>query len=368
MIVGIPREVKSGENRVAITPAGVVALRDHGHTVNVEAGAGLGSGIDDSKYRASGAQIIKSAAKLWARSELVLKVKEPRPSEYRFLRPGLLLFTFLHLAAERTLARELLRRRVTALGYETIELDNHTLPLLAPMSEVAGRMAVLAGAWCLNAYMGGCGMLLGGATGVKPARVLILGAGIAGANACQAAAGMGADVTIVDRDPTRLRYVHDILGSRVATLMSNRAAIEEELGQAQLVIGAVLIPGARAPRLISEAMLAAMQRGSVLVDLSIDQGGIAESSRPTTHKRPTYVHHGVVHYCVANVPAAMPHTATYALTNVTLPYVLEVAQHGVLEAGQRNPAIRRGLNTYEGHVVHPAVAEALRMQARSPWD
>jgi alanine dehydrogenase len=368
MIVGIPKEVKADENRVAITPAGVIALRDHGQDVLVQAGAGLSSGIDDSKYRASGAQVVKSAAELWARSELVLKVKEPRPSEYRFLRPGLLLFTYLHLAAEKTLARELVRRRVTALGYETIQLDDHSLPLLAPMSEVAGRMAVLAGAWCLHASMGGCGMLLSGATGVKPPRMLVLGAGIAGANACQAAASMGADVTIVDRDVTRLRYVHDILGSRVATLMSNRASIEEELRQAHLVIGAVLIPGARAPRLISESMLTSMQHGAALVDLSIDQGGIAESSRPTTHKRPTYVRHGVVHYCVANMPAAMPHTATYALTNATLPYVLAIAEHGVLEAGQRDPAIRRGLNTYEGHVVHPAVAEALRTEAHSPWD
>jgi alanine dehydrogenase len=368
MIIGIPKEVKADENRVAITPAGVVTLRDRGHTVMVETGAGLGSGIEDTKYRASGARVVKSAAELWARSEMVLKVKEPRPSEYRHLRPGLLLFTFLHLAAERSLARELVRRRVTALGYETIQLEDHVLPLLAPMSEVAGRMAVLAGAWCLHAAMGGCGMLLSGATGVKPAKVVIIGAGIAGANSCQAAAGMGADVTIVDRDPARLRYVHDILGSRVATLMSNRAAIEQELKDAQLVIGAVLIPGARAPRLISEQMLTSMQRGSVLVDLSIDQGGIAESSRPTTHHRPTYVHRGVVHYCVANMPAAMPHTATYALTNATLPYVLEIAERGVLEAGARNPAIRRGLNTFEGHVVHPAVAEALRTHPYSPWD
>ncbi|SRR5579875_56777 len=368
MIIGIPKEIKSDENRVAITPSGVSILCDHGHTVLIESGAGEGSGIEDDAYRKSGALVLRSAAEVWRRADLILKVKEPRPAEYKFLRPGLILFTFLHLAAEKTLARELLRKKVCAIGYETIQLDDCSLPLLAPMSEVAGRMAVLAGGWCLQTRAGGCGVLLSGAAGVKPAKVLILGAGIAGTAACQVAVGMGADVTVVDRDPSRLRHIHDLMGGHVITLMSSRAAIEEELRHTHLVIGAVLIPGARAPRLITERSLRLMPRGAALVDLSIDQGGIAESSRPTTHTRPTYVHAGIVHYCVANVPAAVPHTATYALTNATLPYVVEIADHGVLEAGARNSAIRRGLNTFEGRVTHPAVAEALGMHPYSPWE
>jgi len=368
MIVGIPREIKTDENRVALTPAGVGALRSHGHSVLVERGAGAGSGIEDHAYRAAGARIMPSAAMTWSKADMVLKVKEPIASEFGFLRPGLILFTYLHLAASPQLARELIRRRVSALGYETVQLEDGSLPLLSPMSEVAGRLAVQAGAWCLQAQNGGRGVLLSGASGVRPGRVLILGAGIAGANACQIAVGIGAEVTIMDVSAVRMRYLHDILGGHVNTLMSNHAAIEEEIGQADLLIGAVLLPGARTPRLVTRRMVARMKPGAALVDLSIDQGGVSETSRPTTHKRPMYVDGHVVHYCVTNMPAAVPHTSTYALTNATLSYALEVAGHGVVEACRNNAALGHGLNIHDGDVVHPAVAQALGQQPHAPWE
>jgi alanine dehydrogenase len=368
MIVGIPREIKTDENRVALTPAGVGALRSHGHTVLVEHNAGLGSGFDDRTYRAAGARIIASAELTWSKADMVLKVKEPIPSEFRFLRPELILFTYLHLAASTRLARELIARRVAALGYETVQLDDGSLPLLAPMSEVAGRLAVQAGAWCLQAQNGGRGVLLSGASGVRPGRVLILGAGIAGANACQIAVGTGAEVTIMDVSAVRMRYLHDILGGHVNTLMSNYSAIEEEIAQTDLVIGAVLLPGARTPRLVTRKMVAAMKPGAALVDLSIDQGGVSETSRPTTHKQPMYVDGHVVHYCVTNMPAAVPHTSTYALTNATLSYALEIADRGVLDACRDNPALSHGLNIHDGHVVHPAVAQTLGVKPHAPWD
>jgi len=367
MIVGIPREIKTDENRVALTPAGVGALRRHGHTVLIERGAGSGSGLEDRAYRAAGARVMPNAAATWNKAELVLKVKEPQPSEFRFLRPGLIIFTYLHLAASPQLSRELSRRRVAALGYETVQLEDGSLPLLAPMSEVAGRLAVQAGAWCLQAQNGGRGVLLSGASGVRPARILILGAGIAGANACQIAVGTGAEVTIMDISAVRMRYLHDILGGHVNTLMSNHAAIEEELGQADLVIGAVLLPGARTPRLVTRRMVARMKPGAAIVDLSIDQGGVCETSRPTTHEDPIYVDAGVVHYCVTNMPAAVPHTSTYALTNATLTYALEIADRGVEQACRNNRALRYGLNIYDGHVVHPAVAQALGESSHEPW-
>jgi len=368
MIVGVPTEIKANENRVALTPAGVAAFRSRDHVVIVQRGAGLGSNIADQAYRAAGARIVNSAAMIWRQADLILKVKEPQPSEIRFLRAGLILFTYLHLAASKPLARELLKRGVAALGYETIQLQDGSLPLLAPMSEVAGRLAIQAGAWCLQARSGGRGVLLSGASGVRPGKVMILGAGIAGANACQIAVGVGAEVTVLDVDASRLRYLHDILGGHVTTLMSNPALVEEELAISDLVIGAVLVAGARAPRLITARMVAKMKRGAAIVDLSIDQGGISETSRPTTHAHPTFVRDGVVHYCVTNMPGAVPHTSTYALTNATLSYALEIADRGVLEAGSQNPAIRLGLNTYEGNVAHAAVADALRLRARSPWD
>jgi alanine dehydrogenase len=367
MIIGIPREIKIDENRVAITPAGAGALRAHGHTVLIERGAGLGSGLDDQAYRRAGARVLPAEA-VWRRAEMILKVKEVLPSEFGYLRPGLILFTYLHLAANLEFARQLLRKRVIALGYETVQLEDSGLPLLAPMSEVAGRLSIQAGAWCLQAQNGGRGVLLSGAAGVRPGRVLVLGAGIAGANACQVAVGSGAEVTVMDVSAPRLRYVHDILGGHLTTLMSNRAALEEELLQSDLVIGAVLVPGARAPRLISRHMIARMKPGAALVDISIDQGGTAETSRPTTHEKPIYVQDGVVHYCVTNMPAAVPHTSTYALTNATLSYALAVADHGVLEACRLDSALRHGLNTYDGSVVHPAVAQALKLEPHAPWE
>jgi alanine dehydrogenase len=368
MIVGVPTEIKPDERRVALTPAGAAAFRSHNHRVLVQSGAGAGSGFSDAEYRAAGAQVLRSAAAMWTRAGMVLKVKEPQRSEFRFLRSGLILFTYLHLAAEPALARELVRSGTAALGYETVQLEDQSLPLLAPMSEVAGRLAVQVGGWCMEAQNGGCGVLVSGASGVRPGRVAVLGGGIAGANAARVAAGVGAEVTILDVNPTRLRYLGDLLGGRVTTLMSNRATLEEEVLNADLVIGTVLLAGARTPRLLTRAMVARMKRGAALVDLSIDQGGLSETSRPTSHRRPIYIAQGVVHYCVTNMPAIVPHTSTYALTNATLTYALELADLGVLEAGARNAALRNGVNTYGGHVVHPAVAAALRMKPRSPWD
>jgi alanine dehydrogenase len=367
MIVGIPREIKVDENRVALTPAGVGALRAHGHSVLVERGAGTGSGLDDRAFRAAGARIVPSAPALWRAANLILKVKELLPVEFSYLRPDLIVFTYLHLAANPELARALIASRSSALGYETVQLEDGSLPLLAPMSEVAGRLAIQAGAWCLQAQNGGRGVLLSGASGVRPGRVLVLGAGIAGANASQVAVGVGAEVTVMDVSAPRLRYLHDILGGHLNTLMSNRAALEEEITQADLIVGAVLVPGARAPRLITRAMVARMKPGAALVDLSIDQGGTSETSRPTTHEQPIYRHHDVVHYCVTNMPAAVPHTSTYALTNATLSYALEIADSGVLAACRQNPALRGGLNIFDGHVVHPAVAQALGIEPHSPW-
>jgi alanine dehydrogenase len=368
MIVGVPTEIKADERRVSLTPAGAAALRSHGHRVVVQSGAGVGSGFSDQAYRDAGATILKSAAEVWARANLVLKVKEPQRSEFRHLRPGLILFTYLHLAPDKRLSRELLARRVTALGYETVQLEDGSLPLLAPMSEVAGRIAIQAGAWCLQARSGGRGVLLSGAPGVRPGKVMVIGGGIAGFNACRVAAGVGAEVTILDVNPMRLRYLSDLLGANAITIMSNRATIEEEVRQADLVIGTVLVPGARTPRLLSAALVARMKPGAAIVDLSIDQGGLSETSRPTTHAKPTYVRNGVVHYCVTNMPAMVPHTSTYALTNATLTYALDIADHGLLEAGRASSSIRHGLNTWDGHVAHPAVAESLRMKPRSPWD
>ncbi|MGH7813786.1 MAG: alanine dehydrogenase [Candidatus Binataceae bacterium] len=368
MKVGVPTEIKADERRVSLTPAGAAALRIHGHRAIVQSGAGIGSGFSDTQYRAAGAVIVRHAAETWRRADLILKVKEPQPREYSLMRPGLIVFTYLHLAANKRLARELIRRRVTAIGYETIQLDDSSLPLLAPMSEVAGRIAIQAGSWCLQARTGGRGVLLSGAPGVRPGKVVVLGGGIAGLNACRVAAGIGANVTILDNNPIRLRYLNDLFGGRVTTVMSNRATIEEEVKQADLVIGAVLVPGARTPRLIGAKLVAAMQPGAAIVDLSIDQGGIAETSRPTTHAKPTFIRDGVVHYCVTNMPAMVPHTSTYALTNATLTYALEIADRGLIEAGRLSAAIRHGLNTWDGRVAHPAVAATLKLKPHSPWD
>lgn len=358
MVIGVPREVKDDENRVAITPSGVSALRAHGHRVRVESGAGAGSRIPDEAYRRSGAEIAPDAAAAWESADLVLKVKEPVAAEYGFLRSGLTLFTYLHLAADEPLTRALLDRGVTAFAYETLQLDDGSLPLLAPMSEIAGRLAIQVGGWCLQAEHGGRGVLLGGASGVRPGKVVILGAGIAGSSACQVAVGVGAHVSILDVNPAKLRYVHDILGGHVTTVMSNRANAEEEVTAADLVIGAVLIPGAKTPKLVSRSMIRSMTKGAAIVDISIDQGGCIETSRPTSHHDPIFVEEGIVHYCVTNMPGIVPHTSTYALTNATLSYALAIADRGPEAAMREIPALLRSLNAYRGAITHPGVATA----------
>ncbi|HVO95993.1 MAG TPA: alanine dehydrogenase, partial [Terriglobales bacterium] len=303
MIIGVPKEIKTEENRVAVTPTGVAAFVARNHKVLIEKDAGLGSGLSDRAYANAGATLVDSAAEVWRQADMIMKVKEPQTSEYPLLRPGLILFTYLHLAASESVTRALLEHEVTAIGYETIQLDDGSLPLLAPMSEIAGRLSIQVGAWCLQAENGGRGILLGGASGVRPGKVVILGAGMSGTAACQVATGMGAYVSILDVNPTKLRYVHDILGGHLTTLMSNRANVEEEVIDADLVIGSVLIPGAQAPKLISRELVRRMKPGAAFVDISIDQGGCAETSRPTTHREPIYINEEVVHYCVTNMPA-----------------------------------------------------------------
>ena len=363
MIIGVPKEIKSEENRAAVTPTGVTAFTARGHQVLIEKGAGLGSGLTDRAYQSAGAKIVDSPEEVWRHADMIMKVKEPLESEILLMREGLILFTYLHLAANAPVTHALLERKVISIGYETIQLDDGSLPLLAPMSEIAGRLSIQVGAWCLQAENRGRGILLGGASGVRPAKVVILGAGISGTAACQIAAGMGAYVSILDINPTKLRYVHDILGGHVTTLMSNRANVEEEVVDADLVIGSVLIPGAQAPKLIPRALVKRMKPGAALVDISIDQGGCAETSRPTTHRDPVYVEHDVVHYCVTNMPAIVPNTSTYALTNSTLSYGLELANRGFPAALVRNKALARGLNTYSGKVTHEGVANAFNL----PW-
>src|SRR5690348_3212853 len=367
MIVGVPREIKEEENRVALTPSGAGALVAHGHRVLVEHGAGIGSSLPDALYRDAGAVLV-DATHVWGETEMVLKVKEPLPPEYPLLRREQILFTYLHLAANPELATVLLERHVRALAYETLQPPDGSLPLLAPMSEIAGRLAVQVGAWCLQAQNGGRGVLLSGASGVRPAKIVILGAGISGASACQVAVGVGAHVSILDVEPARLRYVHDILGGHVTTVMSNRANVEEEVTSADLVIGAVLIPGARAPRLLSRALVAAMRPGAALVDLSIDQGGTAETSRPTTLADPIYRIAGAVHYAVTNMPGMVPHTSTFALTNATLSYAPAFADRGFGAALRATSALRRACNVLAGHVTHRAVAEAIGATAVAPED
>jgi alanine dehydrogenase len=359
MIIGVPKEVKDHEARVGLVPSGVTALREAGHEVLVEAGAGTGSALSDDEYVRAGARILPTAAEVWSRADLVVKVKEPQPSEYGFLRPGLVLFTYLHLAPLPELTKRLIEAKVNAVAYETIRETDGSLPLLTPMSEVAGRMAVQVGAQYLETTNGGRGILLGGVPGVAPANVVILGGGIVGTNAAKIALGMGARVTIIDKDLNRLRELDDIFNGQVVTLASNVWTIGETLKQADLVIGAVLIPGAAAPKLVRRSMLADMKRGAVVVDVAIDQGGCMETSHPTTHGNPVYVVDGVIHYCVSNMPAAVPHTSTFALTNATIPYLLELANKGLRRACMDHAAIREGVNTYGGHVTCQAVAECL---------
>jgi alanine dehydrogenase len=357
MIIGVPKEVKDHETRVGLVPSGATALREAGHTVLVQTGAGLGSSIPDTEYAESGARIV-SAAEVWSHSDLVVKVKEPQPNEFEYLRPGLILFTYLHLAPLPELTDRLLEAKVSAVAYETIREADGSLPLLTPMSEVAGRMSVQIGARYLEAPSGGRGVLLGGVPGVAPANVVILGGGIVGHNAAKVAFGMGAHVTIIDRNLNRLRELDDIFNSQVVTLASNAWTIREAVRQADLVIGAVLIPGASAPRLVRRDMIAQMKKGAVVVDVSIDQGGCLETSRATTHTNPVYFVDDVLHYCVSNMPAAVPHTSTFALTNATFPYLLELANKGLERACEEHPAIREGVNTYQGEVTYPGVAES----------
>ena len=361
-VIGVPREIKRHENRVALTPAGTHALVQAGHTVLIERGAGEGSGFRDEDYADAGAQLVPHPEAVWEAADLVLKVKEPLPEEYRFFRPGLTLFTYLHLAADEALTRALLDRGVTAIAYETVQRADGSLPLLTPMSEVAGRMAPQVGAHFLERAHGGRGVLLGGVPGVPPADVVIIGGGTVGRNAARIALGLGARVTVLDVRPEVLRWFDDVYGGRITTLMSNEYNIAHAVRRADLLIGAVLIPGARAPRLVTEAMVRSMKPGSVIVDVAVDQGGsIATIDRVTTHDAPTYERHGVVHYAVANMPGAVPRTSTLALTNATLPYVLDLARLGVEEAVRRDPALARGVNAYRGRLTHRAVAEAHRL-------
>lgn len=358
MIVGIPKEVKDNEYRVAATPEGVRELTRAGHRVAVETGAGAGSALPDEAFRAAGAEILPDADAVFAAADMILKVKEPQPEEYEHFREGQVLFTFLHLAADKVLTGFLMERKVASVAYETVQLDDGRLPLLAPMSEIAGRMAPHVGATYLERSHGGRGVLMGGAAGVAPARAVVLGAGMAGLNAAWIAAGMEAEVVVLDKNVDRLRYVDQVQRGRIQTVTSSALAIEQLVVEADLVIGAVLVPGARAPHLVTEELVRAMRAGSVVVDISIDQGGCVETARMTTHSKPTYVEHDVVHYCVGNMPGAVPRTSTYALTNVTLPYAIAVASEGLEEAVRRDAALAHGVNVYAGALTNESVAQA----------
>ena len=357
MKIGVAKEIKSDEYRVALTPAGARELGQRGHDVIVETGAGGGSSFTDAAYEAAGARIA-SVEEVWAEAELLLKVKEPIEPEYGRLREGLVLFTYLHIAADEPLTRALIESGITAVAYETVETDSGALPLLAPMSEIAGRLAAQAGAYFLEKPLGGRGLLLGGVPGVAPGRVVVIGGGMVGYNAAVIAIGLGANVTILERSIDRMRHLEEVLSGRVSLVMSSTLQIEESLREADVVIGAVLIPGAVAPKLITREMVEGMKEGAVLADVAIDQGGCAETSHPTTHSEPVYTVAGVTHYCVANMPGAVPITSTKALTNATLPYVEAIADHGIAEAVARDPALSRGVNVVDGKVTYEAVADA----------
>ncbi len=358
MTVGVPKEVKDHETRVGLVPSGVTALREAGHKVLVETLAGKGSSIPDQDYADAGAEILSSAAGVWSNADFVVKVKEPQVSEYPYFRPGLILFTYLHLAPLPDLTKKLVDTKVNSVAYETIREMDGSLPLLTPMSEVAGRMAVQVGAQYLEAPNGGRGVLLGGVPGVAPANVVILGGGVVGHNSAKMAVGLGAHVTIIDRNLERLRQLDDIYDSRIVTLASNSFTIRETLRHADLVVGAVLIPGASAPKLVRRDMLKGMKKGAVMVDVAIDQGGCFETSHATTHTDPIYFVDDVLHYCVSNMPAAVPHTSTFGLTNATFPYLAELCGKGLERACAENAAIREGVNTYGGYITYPGVAES----------
>jgi alanine dehydrogenase len=364
MLIGVPKEIKDREYRVAVTPGGVSELVEAGHRVLVESGAGTGSGFDDASYQAVGAIIVPTAADAWS-AQLVVKVKEPQPAEYDYMRSELTLFTFLHLAAEERLTHAMLQRGLIGIAYETVELENGSLPLLAPMSEVAGRMATQIAAHYMEKTNGGHGKLLGGVPGVRPANLVIIGGGIVGTSAAKIALGLGAHVSILDTDLNRLRYLNEILPGHLTTVSSNTLAIAEAVQQADVLIGAVLVKGAKAPRLVTREMVGSMAAGSVVVDVAVDQGGCIETSRPTTHSDPTYLVDGVLHYCVANMPGAVPHTSTHALSNATLPYLLRLANQGPHEAIRADPALARGVNTCNGKLTYEAVADAFGLEYTS---
>jgi len=358
VIIGLPKEIKDNEYRVGLTPAGVRALHEAGHMVIVEKSAGEGSGFEDSLYNRAGASLIDSADEVWAKGDMIVKVKEPIAPEYRRMREGQLLFTYLHLAPDKELTKQLLDRKVTGIAYETITDRKGTLPLLTPMSEVAGRMAIQVGAHYLEKMSGGRGILLGGVPGVPAARVVIIGGGVVGTNAAKMAVGMGAHVTIIDNNLDRLRELDDIFLSKISTLASSAYMIHDAVSQADLIVGAVLVPGAAAPKLVTQKMLKDVPNGAVIVDVAVDQGGCIETTHPTTHSNPTFYVEGVLHYCVANMPGAVPRTSTFALTNATLPYALKIAKKGFYDAIAGDSGLKEGVNTYDGHCTYEAVASA----------
>lgn len=358
MIIGLPKEIKDNESRVGLTPAGVKTLSDFGHTVLVEKSAGVGSGISDDEFRAAGGQIVETADEVWQRGEMVVKVKEPVGPEYQRMREGQLLFTYLHLAPDPKLTQAMLASKITGVAYETITNDDGHLPLLTPMSEVAGRMAVQVGAHYLQKPEGGRGVLMGGVPGVLPAKTVVIGGGVVGINSIKMAVGLGANVTVLDKNLERLRYLDDIFGTKIKTLMSNDYNVQESIANADLVIGAVLIPGAAAPHLVKKAMLKTMHKGAVIVDVAVDQGGCIETTHPTTHSNPTYYVDDVLHYCVANMPGAVPRTSTFALTNATLPLAVKLANKGFKDTIAKDNHLKAGVNTYAGHITYEAVAES----------
>jgi len=359
MIIGVPKEIKDNEYRVAIVPSGVRALKDAGHSVLVESGAGVGSSIADGDYARAGAEVVNSHGEVFNRAETVFKVKEPRPEEYQYFRTGLVIFTFFHLASDPALADELLKKGVTAVAYETLELPDGTLPILTPMSEVAGRLSVQAGAHYLMKAYGGEGVLLGGVPGVERGNVTVIGAGTVGTNAARAALGLGADVTVLDTRVDRFRYLDEVYGGRINTLVSNAHNIEESLEECDLLIGAVHIAGARTPRVVTREMLKLMKKGSVIVDVSVDQGGCIETTRPTTHSNPVYEVEGIIHYCVANMPGAVPRTSTFALTNATVPYILKLASMGFKGAIEKDGAMMKAVNIHNGAITNERLAASL---------
>ncbi len=361
MIIGVPKEVKNNENRVAMTPAGVHTLVNAGHQVLIESEAGVGSGFEDESYIEAGAKVVSSTTEVWDTAQMIMKVKEPLPSEYGHFRSDLILFTYLHLAPEPELTKALVDSGITAIAYETVQLDDRSLPLLTPMSEVAGRMSVQIGAHFLEKAHGGRGELLGGVPGVRPARVVIVGGGVVGTNAARMAMGLGADVTVLDASAARMRYLDEVFGGRLKTVMSNAYHLKEQIEGCDLLVGSVLIPGARAPKIVTAEMVKGMNPGGVIVDVAIDQGGSVETiDHITTHSDPVYERYGVLHYAVANMPGAVPRTSTYALTNVTIPYALQLAGHGV-EAVRQNRALSKGVNVMKGHVTYEAVAQSLNL-------